>query len=370
MDSPQRAERILGFDGLRAIAVTLVFLDHFVLNGRALGRLGVDQFFVLSGVLIVGILHRRRASIESGESSFRAELAGFWSLRARRLLPLYYAVLGLFAIATWAHHRPLPLDLPWYLAFVGNIYLGYVSQVWGPLCHLWTLSVEQQFYVLASIALLLAPRRRHLFLVSILLICALELFTLDAFNWVRARMSYVSSVQSFGYMAAGGLLALRPGLLAFDSRVKLGLVVAALVGLLGANFAPRGALADVTLTVIDVACCYIVCVGTVDLVRGSPTSLGVRLLEWPPLRYFGRISYGFYILHFLSPHFPTIAGATAPLPRALLLIAQFAATLAASALSWEFFEKRFQPGQRRAAARPHPAPPAHSRVPDAYPSRL
>jgi peptidoglycan/LPS O-acetylase OafA/YrhL len=86
--------RVKGFDGLRAIAVGLVYAYHSTsaahLLGMDAGTLGVRVFFVLSGFLIIGILARQRERIESGHSTFRAEIRAFYYRRALRIFPLYY----------------------------------------------------------------------------------------------------------------------------------------------------------------------------------------------------------------------------------------------------------------------------------------
>ena len=146
------------FDGLRAVAVLLVFVYHYVPGTLNWGWIGVDIFFVLSGFLITGILYDSRERVHR----YRV----FYIRRTLRIFPLYYLVLLvpalLWPVFRWAWH---PADWMW-LAYLGNYIrllnpADYVqnhslfetlqsqSIPWLSLSydHLWSLSVEEQFYV-------------------------------------------------------------------------------------------------------------------------------------------------------------------------------------------------------------------------------
>ncbi len=158
------SSRLPGLDGLRALAVALVILYHSDLAHRPqAGFLGVDVFFVLSGFLITTLLLRERAS------SGTVDLRSFYVRRTRRLLPALIAVLGATALAGLTI-APDALDqlrrnIPATLAYVSNwsqIYFGqtYFESVGRPplLQHLWSLAIEEQFYVLWPAVLLVALR--------------------------------------------------------------------------------------------------------------------------------------------------------------------------------------------------------------------
>src|SRR5437764_12268748 len=166
--------------GLRAVAVLLVALGHADVPFLRGGYVGVDVFFVLSGFLITGILlaeAERRGSIS---------LAGFYPRRARRILPA--AALTLLVTDLAARHllnfvraREVVSDSIWAAAFGANVHFArlgsdYFAQAQppSPLLHFWTLSVEEQFYLVwpaflvAAIALFGARRRLALLLVTLL----------------------------------------------------------------------------------------------------------------------------------------------------------------------------------------------------------
>jgi peptidoglycan/LPS O-acetylase OafA/YrhL len=95
-------QRIAGLDGIRAIAVLLVFASHTnnVANKLQFGTMGVWAFFVLSGFLIVRILHQERLAIEFHRTKFVAAIGNFFKRRTVRIFPIYYLVLGLAALLT------------------------------------------------------------------------------------------------------------------------------------------------------------------------------------------------------------------------------------------------------------------------------
>ncbi len=171
--------RLPGLDGLRGIAVLAVIIYHADVSLLVGGFLGVDVFFVLSGFLITSLL------IDELTQTNTVDRARFYMRRIRRLMPalflvLFFSVLvsGLFVLDAAYHVRR---DLPWAITFVLNwSYLffeqSYFVNISRPplLQHLWSLSVEEQFYVIWPILLValykvkvgnLAPRVK-IFLVS------------------------------------------------------------------------------------------------------------------------------------------------------------------------------------------------------------
>ena len=156
-----RVPYLPGLDGMRALAVIAVMVYHANSSWLPGGFLGVEMFFVISGYLITLLIIAER------ERSYTVSLVDFWKRRARRLLPALYVMLVL-VVAYTAVFEPAALgqlrgDVLAGLFYVSNWYqlwvgLGYTAAFdFAPLRHLWSLAVEEQFYVvwpLVMVALL------------------------------------------------------------------------------------------------------------------------------------------------------------------------------------------------------------------------
>ncbi len=173
--APQR----LDIQALRGIAVTLVVLYHADHHLVRAGFLGVDVFFVVSGFLITGLIAR---ALGRGSFSF----ADFYARRVRRLLPAGYAVLalttlGAFALLSAVQYRDFIAQLLGSLAFSNNMVLwrqtGYFAPdaAFRPLLHMWSLAIEEQYYLLMPLALWLLPRRWTLAAVAAVTLASLAL---------------------------------------------------------------------------------------------------------------------------------------------------------------------------------------------------
>jgi peptidoglycan/LPS O-acetylase OafA/YrhL len=323
------AERVDALDGIRALAVSLVVLFHLGVPGMAGGFLGVDVFFVLSGFLITTLL--LRDIVANG----RIDLTRFWARRMARLMPaalLVFLVIGVWALAAAPVFRRAGLgaDLLWCLLYVGNWRFISTSSYFAfdgttsPLLHLWSLGVEEQFYliwplVLQAVALLLAgmsagrharddrvgARNRS---TTAVMITGGVLAVVSA---VLMAQLYVAAGPDRAYMGTdakvfepllGAVFAaatLRPRVGELVRRYAQELMVFGLgalilaVALLGSASGPHPAyfFGGAVLT----------CLATVALVAGAanaPTDGGLgRLLANDGVTYLGRISYGVYLWH-------------------------------------------------------------------------
>jgi peptidoglycan/LPS O-acetylase OafA/YrhL len=168
---PPGRRRIPGLDGLRAISIILVMMSHTAESAtfpRWLeapriwdGSLGVRIFFGISGFLITGVM------LDDETRSGRIRLGAFYRRRARRILPPVVAYLC--AVAIVSALMPVPLvsahDLLVAFGFVRNLVDGPVITM-----HLWSLAVEEQFYLIWPLVLVLAPRRARLGIVTALIV--------------------------------------------------------------------------------------------------------------------------------------------------------------------------------------------------------
>jgi peptidoglycan/LPS O-acetylase OafA/YrhL len=329
--------RILGFDGLRAIAFVLVFISHKAHSGVGdrYGTAGVWLFFVLSGFLITRILANHRSDIEAGYSTVGASMQDFYIRRTLRIFPVYYLFLAILTVA--ASLGFLDLGGAWrqlsYWLYLGNIYIEFHD--WGPVGHLWSLAVEEQFYLLfAPLALLLPLKRLPLTcasLVALSVAAHLALLGVDAGQIHFDANSFVN----FGLLGLGGLAGLAadrplPPILRSSAAIAAALVAyLALPALIPRpewlQFGRMGGLLAALLLI---------------QLHQSQTGLAVAWLNWAPLRRLGVISYGAYLFHPVIKCAPLVAaaGVHGAAAQGLGALLDFAATVALAGLSWRYFE--------------------------------
>jgi len=318
--------RIRELDGLRAVAVLLVFALHTsLLSG---GAVGVDVFFVLSGWLITGILTAEVA--RTGGIDWRA----FMLRRARRLIPalalLLIAYPFLAALLPARQPEPSWVSMLCAATFTSNFRI-MTGTTPGPLSHTWTLALEWQFYLIWP-AVIVAMRRLEARRATAILgglWMALTVIRAVLFAAGLQMAAYYSPLHASG-LVLGAAVALWPRLEArpWVGLVGLTLIVLAAVARFGADpflpFAWEIPLAEV---------------GAAMVIAAPP-----KVLAAEPLVRLGAISYGFYLWHV------PILDAIDTLPIGGKAIASFALTTAVAALSFRYVERLFQ-----RAGRPRPA---------------
>ncbi|MDC0740460.1 acyltransferase family protein [Polyangium mundeleinium] len=339
-----------GLDGLRAVAVVLVLLYHQQLVG--FGWAGVQIFFVLSGYLITKILHRTRSAPLS------QYLRNFYGRRALRIFPLYYAYLLALGLAAAFGVAPPDLrsGLPFAVTYTYNFYhagSGFVHS--KLLTHLWSLSVEEQFYLVWPLFLyFLEPNklRRVLWglvlagpLIRALLFQGLRLSGTSILSDTEIAL-YVCTPSHVDAFALGALASLFPFgtgrralLVGLGLTLALGLLILVVYG-------PAGLRSSIGYPIgLKHGYAYIwgyslINVSSVLLIECLVRGVFLpRFFEHPALAYLGRISYGVYVLHF-----PVQAMVERVLPASSVLVrmaVQLVCTLASASVSYHVFELRF-----------------------------
>ncbi len=315
---------IRGFDGLRALAMFLVFLTHKTLWGTEsqVGFAGVWVFFLLSGFLISGQLLSARARIEAGATTLRHELRSFWIKRMLRIFPAYYTLLLLVVPFYLVMHRPVP-GLPYYISYLSNFYFQFEPSAFlTTFAHLWTLAIEEQYYIFFAPLLLLVPTRFGLTACATVIVVSMVQRVVLVCLGGSALVLYVDSLVNFGLLALGGLIYVKRESLA--RRLRSFGLARAWVGWLAAGAVVASPPLARWIAGPSVAILQIVYVAggiaaAVLLVNVYVTQTGslIRVLEWRPVAYFGRISYGLYlyndyikvdiperVLHLLRNHGP------------------------------------------------------------------
>ena len=287
-------------EGLRAVAVLLVPLYHAGVPGFGGGYVGVDVFFVISGFLITGLILREL------ETTGRLSITGFYSRRARRLLPaaaltLLVTVAASVALLSAVRIADVATDIASAAAYVSNLRFGIQANAApSPVLHFWSLSVEEQFYLFwptLMVALFwlsgrLRAGRRGLF-AGIALVSALSLVACVWLTGQNQPWAFFLLPTRAWELGLGALLAVSLGRLpAIRPRIAAALVLAGLAAI---------ALADLVLSDASVfpsvAASLPVAGAGLVILGGLGKPLPARLLALPPFTFLGRVSYSIYLWH-------------------------------------------------------------------------
>lgn len=341
MDTERGASRVAQLDAVRGIAILLVLVNHYFqwTWGMFSGRSGVILFFILSGYLITGILLRWRARIESGEAVPWTALKSFYLRRSSRIFPAFYLVLGCAFVLGVPDVRQY---FAWHAAYLSNLLFALRGD-WLPYtAHLWSLAVEEQFYLVWPLLIWRSPRRWLLPLIAASIALA------PAFRLLVPAVGLqplAAEVLPFGVTDAlgiGALLAcMRAPEYAPSSRAIRRIVVTASA----AGFAiywllfATGTAHFLWETLLALAFSA-VALAAIEERHDGPW----RALTWRPLVALGRISYGVYLIHLPITYVlwratTLVLPPGTRLPLWVLVPLWSASTIALAALSWRYFEQ-------------------------------
>ena len=347
-----------GIDGLRAIAVVAVFLYHTGVAWMPGGFFGVDVFFVISGYLITSLL------LAEFEQSGRIALARFWAARARRLLPALFLLIAacLLIGATVERGKLVGLRgdslasifyvVNWRFIFDHESYFAQFGRP-GLLRHLWSLAVEEQFYIIWPPLFLLGLRLRRRALPVIVALAALSSTALMWALYVPgadpSRIFYGTDTRA-APLLVGVFLAFVwkpasvPALSSAAARRVLDVCSLAALGAVTYAFV---AVHDYDQSVyrggfLVLALCACVLLATIV----HPASLLGRQLARTVPRWLGERSYGIYLWHWPVLVF-TRPGIDVHLVRGVLIPAQAAATVILAAISYRYVELPIRSGALR-----------------------
>lgn len=335
-------------DGVRALAVVAVLFFHQGWGFASGGYLGVSLFFTLSGFLIASLLLRERAS------SGRISLVGFWTRRARRLLPpALVAVVAAWVAMLFADLGPveqvrgdavsaITYTANWHFLAEGQSY-GALFTTPSPLLHFWSLAIEEQFYVVIAPLFALVGRSRRALVAAVTLLCAAGVVANVA--WGAAGESdhvYYDTASRMPELLAGVLAAFAWHRVAFGERT---------IGRAARIAVDACALAAIaTLTVLTVVLTptsdalergvlplVALCSTALVLAAAAPSTLVSRALGAGPLPLVGRLSYSIYLFHW--PVFLVADSDRTGLDGAALFAVRVAITLVFATASYALLER-------------------------------
>jgi peptidoglycan/LPS O-acetylase OafA/YrhL len=354
-DQPPSVPHLPAIDGLRAVAVVVVIVYHLPARWLPGGFLGVSTFFTVSGFVITRLL------MAEFDATGRIAYGAFLVRRARRLLPAALVTVGAVTLV-WSHGpfdqlaRIRPADVTWTTLFANNLHAWADGHSYGdlfglasPFQHFWSLAVEEQFYVLWPLVLLLVAKvargtRRPLAILALAAVSAG--FALAA----SSDGSYYLPMGRAHELLVGAALATvltparvarlgSPGrsraiaLAAAGAAIGCGLLWSQ-VDLAATQVVPMDTAANAALTAVVIVAC---------VVPGPPWSVGA-LLGRRRAVWVGRRSYGLYLLHW--PVFLILSPARIGWPAVPLTAARVAVTVVLSALLFAALEDPIRRGHR------------------------
>lgn len=365
LPAAHREGRLAAIDGLRAVAVAGVIGYHFGWGPRS-GLLGVDLFFVISGFVITLVLLRERGS------RGRTDFSGFWKRRVRRIFPPLAVMLLVVAAWSWFGARlvspsfriavgdsslfSLISAMNWWEIYGGGGYWGLAAES-NPLTHLWSLAIEEQFYLLYPfLFVLIVSRLRREHRAPTMLALAIVAYAWSAAFALLGDPSvdriYLGTDTRSGALLLGAAVAFWSGdrLLATgewgapsddlayrsatSQRAVPVIAGVAFVAMLALWMFSEPTLPQLSTFVLPLSgLLSAVLIWTLAL--GRPVGLG-RLLALRPVVYVGRLSYSLYLWHWVVWVF---LAQTILVGRAVTPWIALAASLVLSAATYHFVEK-------------------------------
>ena len=333
--SPRATRYMPQLDGLRAVAVACVLAFHFIPGVdryAPLGSMGVRLFFVISGFLITGILLTWRGR------PLAVALKTFYVRRALRIFPVFYFAL---AAAAAINIGPVRDTLAWHITYLSNFYFYRRGDWHGSVSHLWSLAVEEQFYLVWPWLILCAPERWLRPAMSAMVVVA-PLSRLLVPN----AMDSVLPTSCLDSLGMGALIAMAaPHKEATHKGGPYGVGGVGIIGavLVAITLAMRYAAVGGQYQIVGLD--FGVSLLSAWLVASAAsgfTGAAGRLLSLAPIIAVGRISYGLYVYHGFTPYLlgryvPGFVTMPVPVRVALLVIVTALVALA----SWRWLEQPF-----------------------------
>jgi len=330
-------------DGLRALAVIPVILFHAGFESFSGGFVGVDVFFVISGYLITTII---LSEMDDGKFS----LLHFYERRARRILPALFFVMIICSPFAWLWLTPLELDdfsqsLIAVSTFTSNFLFwkesGYFDTAVDlkPLLHTWSLAVEEQYYVLFPLFMILMWRLGKQWIIGVLVILAI--ISLGLAHWG----AYYAPTPTFYLLPTRGWEILVGSFIAFFynrfKHIKINPLLSQILSLVGFLFITYAIFMFDKQTPFPSLYALIPTLGAASIIAfTTPKTLVYRVLSCRILVFIGLISYSAYLWH--QPMFAFAKHKTFSEPSSLLMILLVVFSFIFAYLTWKYIESPFR----------------------------
>ncbi|WP_422657879.1 acyltransferase family protein [Paenibacillus sp. EC2-1] len=346
-----------GLDGLRALALIGVMCYHWGFDFAPGGFLGVSIFFVLSGYLITDIL------ASQWRNYGRLDLKDFWYRRFRRLLPAMFTML--IIVVTWVtlfdHTRlsSLRTDVAAAVTYISNWQFIFQDVSYfesfgppSPLGHMWSLAVEEQFYLLWPLIMLIGlyvfPRRGQMlyFIVALAGISAITMALIYEPGSDPSRVYFGTDTRAFSLLIGAALAIVWPSFKrpsTTSSMVRIGLdtigtaALFLVIYMMWSTDRYEESLYQGGMVILSLASAVVVAI------LAHPASILGKIMGTRPLRWIGVRSYGIYLWHY--PVLILTSPNGSPIENSLLHTSlQIAVSILLAALSWKYIENPIRHG--------------------------
>jgi peptidoglycan/LPS O-acetylase OafA/YrhL len=355
-ENPQRKPSLTyrrDIDGLRAVAVLLVVFNHLHTRFNG-GYIGVDVFFVISGYLISAVIIQE---MNRGEFS----IVEFYERRIRRIFPALFVMMGVVTVLAWFYLTPSEVE-EYARSMLAAVYSGSNLLFWHeagyfdapsslkPLLHTWSLAVEEQFYILFPLVLVLVkrwfPQRLQ---TAIWTISGISFAAACYWVWKAPTAAFFFAPLRAWELLIGTILSQK-----YLPRIEgaIGRNIASIAGIL-LIFVPS--LMYSPQTPFPGLAALPPCLGAALLIAAGDSggSIVGSILSWRPVTFIGLISYSLYLWHWPILVYQTTSSALLDVPqfdkRAKLAV--FVVSIIVATLSWRFVETPFRKGKFRPSRR-------------------
>ena len=298
---------IKSIDSIRAIAVLLVIVGHWFGGNHKLSIItgivnGVDIFFVLSGFLITRILIDNSEKAIGNGNSIILELKNFFFRRVLRIFPIYYLTIIILYLIGPVTETNIRENFLYFFTYTANFYFIKKDGWDGILSHLWSLSVEEQFYLIWPF-IILSIKRKYILPTIVCFICV---------GIIGQYLTDVGGLYTFACFDALGFGALLAWIVQFRNdlvqKIYKPLLIISILSVFILSIRMAGFFYDLGFNPYKVPIRTLTSFITLwvlvyTIMKKHNLSLLDALLENKILQMLGRISYGLYLYHLILPHF-------------------------------------------------------------------